>query len=655
MLKPSIFKPLKPDFHSISFTAIFHKCKSMKQFKEAHTQLIINGLTHPPPSLRPIISFSALDPSGDIDYALLLLLRTSAPPTVFLFNTTIRGFSRARRPGSLLSSVLLFVRMGVLSLAPNNFTFTFLFQGCSNCVALDLGRQFHGMVIKNSFEMDVFVRNSIIRFYSVCGRLDDARWVFDESSELDVVSWNSMIDGCIRNGNILEALSLFSKMTERNDISWNSLLGGLVKFSCMDDAYRFFVEMPQRNMVSWVVMISGYAQNGQPKEALALFREMQMLDQEPNSATLVSVLSACSQLGALDHGRWVHCYIGKKCVRVDSILSAALIDMYAKCGSIDLAMQAFSTSRKRDVSAYTAAISGLAMNGCSEEALQLFEQMKGEGISPDGVSYIAVLCACSHAGWVEKGFHYFASMSDVHGIRPELDHYACMVDLLGRAGLLEEAEKFVASMPIKPDNVIWGALLGACRVYGNAEMGQRVGSLLVESDQNHDGRYILLSNIYAESMKGEDAEQIRKTMRRRKVNRVPGCSLIEVAGFVHEFFSGDRSHEKTEEIYLMWEEIVKEIKKFGYREETRAVVFDVEEEEKEAVIGHHSEKLAVAFGFLYTKSGSTLRIVKNIRICSDCHYAIKLVSKVFKRKIAIRDRKCFHHFEEGLCSCKDYW
>lgn len=545
--------------------------------------------------------------------------------------------------------------MDVLDLAPNNFTFTFLFQGCSNHEGFDLGRQFHGLVIKNSFEMDVFVRNSLIRFYSVCGRLDDARWMFDESSEPDLVSWNSMIDGCIRNGNILEALNLFSKMPERNDISWNCLLGGLLKLGCTDDAYWVFVEMPHRNIVSWVVMISGYAQNGQPKKTLDLFREMQLLNKEPNSAILVSVLSACSQLGALDHGRWVHCYIQKKCIRVDSILSAALIDMYAKCGSIDLAMQVFSTSRKRDVSAYTAAVSGLAMNGYSKEALHLFEQMKSEGISPDGVSYIAVLCACSHAGWVEKGFHYFASMSDVHGIRPELDHYACMVDLFGRAGLLEEAEKFVASMPIKPDNVIWGALLGACRVYGNAKMGKRVGNLLLESDQDHDGHYILLANIYAESMKGEDAEKVRKTMKRRKIERAPGCSLIEVDGFVHEFFAGDRSHEKSEEIYLMWEEIVKEIRKFGYREETRPVVFDVEEEEKEAVIGCHSEKLAVAFGFLYTKPGSTLRIVKNIRICNDCHYAIKLVSKVFKRKIAIRDRKRFHHFEEGMCYCMDYW
>ncbi|KAH7572065.1 hypothetical protein JRO89_XS04G0196200 [Xanthoceras sorbifolium] len=265
--------------------------------------------------------------------------------------------------------------------------------------------------------------------------------------------------------------------------------------------------------------------------------------------------------------------------------------------------------------------------------------MKGEGISPDSISYTAVLCACSHMGWIEKGFHYFHSMYDEHRIRPELDHYACMVDLLGRAGLLKEAESFIDSMPMEPDIVIWGTLLGACRVHANAEMGLRVGNMLIESDQNHDGCYILLSNIYAESRKGEDAEEVRNTMRKRKIDQVPGCSLIEVDGVVHEFLAGDRSHEKTEEIYLMWEEITKKIKNYGYNVETRAITFDIEEEEKENVIGYHSEKLALAFGLICTKPGSVIRIVKNIRICNDCHSAMKLVSKLFNRKISVRDRK----------------
>lgn len=542
-----------------------------------------------------------------------------------------------------------------INVVPNNFTFTFLFQGCANFREFQLGRQLHGLVLKNSFAFDVFVKNSLIQFYSVCGDVKDGRCVFDESNDVDVVSWNSMIGGYMRNSEILHGLELFGKMPERNDVSWNSLLGGLVKFGFLDDGFRVFKEMPRRSLVSWVVMISGHAQNGRPKEALALFREMQLLELEPNSAILVSVLSACSQLGALGHGNWIYSYLQKKSIKIDSVLCAALIDMYAKCGSIDLAMQVFFSSKERDVSAYTSAISGLAMNGRNMEAIQLFEQMKGEGISPDGISYVAILCACSHMGWVENGFHYFHSMSEHHGITPDLDHYACIVDLLGRAGWLNKAEKFITSMPIKPDNVIWGTLLSACRVHGNTEMGQRVGNLLIELDKENDGSYILLSNIYAETMKGGEAEEVRNKMRERKIRRVPGYSLIEVDGVIHEFLAGDKSHEKSNEIYRVWEEVDKTIRNFGYNAETRGVTFDLEEEEKETVIGYHSEKLALAFGLLCTKPGSIIKIVKNIRICNDCHSAMKLISKVFKRKISVRDRKVYHHFEDDCCSCSDYW
>ncbi|PIA39281.1 hypothetical protein AQUCO_02600019v1 [Aquilegia coerulea] len=649
------FKSLTHTSQNHSLTSIFHICKSMLQFKQAHARLVVQGQPHTPSSLRPIISFAALDRFGDIDYALLLLSRTPHPPTVFLLNTMIRGLARSRRPGFLSDSVLMFDRMIEFELTPNNFTFTFLFQACANSGDFYLGWQFHGMVMKRPIQMDVYIRNSIVQFYSVCGKLDDARQVFDESSVVDVVSWNSLINGFIINDDIMEALGVFEKMPERNEISWNSLIGGLVRFGHFDEARRLFDEMPKRSLVTWVVMISGYSQNGRAVDALALFREMQLLKFEPNSAILVSVLSACSQLGALVIGNWVHFYIRKNRIWIDSILSAALIDMYAKCGSIDWAMQVFKMSKEKNVSTYTSMLSGLATNGRSEESLALFEQMIFEGIKPDGVSYMAVLCACSHKGWVQKGFHYFKLMMDFHGIQPELDHYACIVDLLGRAGLLEEAERFISTMPTEPDNVIWGALLNACRIHGNAELGKRVGNYLIESDRCHDGRYVLLSNIYAESSKGDDAEKIQRIMRRRKIKRVPGCSSIELDGVVYEFLSGDTSHAKKDEIYLVWEEINREIGKYGYSPETGAVGFDVEEEEKEAVIGYHSEKLAISFGFISTTPGSTLRIVKNIRICRDCHSAIKIVSMVFKRKIVVRDRKRFHHFEDGSCSCGDYW
>ncbi|XP_068660198.1 pentatricopeptide repeat-containing protein At5g66520-like [Aristolochia californica] len=640
----------------LSLTSILHKCKSMAQFKQAHARLVITGEAYPSSAFRPVVSFSALDPSGDIDYAFLLLVHSPAPQTLFPFNTLIRGFARKHDSDSLTNSVFIFRQIPEFGLSPNNFTFTFLFQCCSNSLQLNLGRQLHSMIAKTTVQDDIFVRNSIIQFYSVCGRLDDARHVFNESSRVDVVSWNSLINGCLRNEDLLGAIALFDKMPERNSISWNTMIAGLVKFGLLDEATRLFNDMPTRNLISWVIMISGCSQNGWQLKALELFKEMQLLGgPEPNAAILVSILSSASQLGALTNGKWVHLYIEKRRKRIDSMLSAALIDMYAKCGCINLAMQVFESSPEKDVYNYTAAISGLATNGQGEKSIWLFEQMQCEGIKPDSICYIAVLCACSHMGWVERGFDYFYSMTKVHKIEPELDHYACMVDLLGRAGLLVEAERFITSMPIRPDTVVWGALLGSCRLHKNPEMAKRVGSLLLESDHDHDGRYVVLSNIYAESNRGHEAQNVWNTMKRRRIKRVPGSSSIEVEGVIHEFVAGDRSHEESDDIYVQWENIMREIKKAGYIVETQGVILDVEEEEKENAVGFHSEKLALAYGFIHTNAGSELRIVKNIRICNDCHSAIKLVSMCFNRKIVVRDRKQFHHFEAGSCSCMDYW
>ncbi|XP_042509134.1 pentatricopeptide repeat-containing protein At2g22410, mitochondrial-like [Macadamia integrifolia] len=333
--------------------------------------------------------------------------------------------------------------------------------------------------------MDVFIRNMMIRFYLVCKKLQDAQLVFDETCELDVMSWDS--------------LYVFEKMPERNEVSRNSLIGGLVRFGCLDDAQWLFTHMPKRNLVSWGVTISGYAQHRQPMEALVLLGEMELLNQKPNAAVLVSVLSDSSQLGVLDHWVWIHSYIKRNHTNFDSIITAALNDVYEKCGNINLAMQVFHSSREKYVSAYTSAISGLALNVQSEEAPLVFVSL-----------------------------HWKVSVL----IKPDLDHYACMVDPLGRAGLLEEAERFIDCMPINPDHVIWGALLGACRIHRNIEMGQRVGSFLIESDRDHGGRYILLSNIYAESGKGDDAEEVMRTMRRRRIKQVPGSSLIKVDGVV---------------------------------------------------------------------------------------------------------------------------
>ena len=379
---------------------------------------------------------------------------------------------------------------------------------------------------------------------------------------MDLVSYNSMIAGCLNNEDISFALFLFDRMPERNCITWNSLLAGLIKNDRLDAARCLFDEMTDKNLISFVVMTSGYAQRGQPKAALLLFREMLLLYCDVNVAALVSALSAVSQIGSLNHGLWIHAYIRRHDLRMEPSLSTAIITMYATCGSIELALQFFLTLKpqEKDLSTYTAVIFALGMNSLGWEGLRLFEQMKNEAFKPDRVSYLAVLFCCSHMGWVDRGFFYFKSMIEDDGIMAELDHYACMVDLLGRAGLLKEAEEFISSMPVEPDEVIWGALLNACRIHGNAEVGRRVGEFLIEFDGLHDGPYILLSNILVESKRREIAEGVMRMMKISNVTRTTGFSSVEVNGVVHEFVAGDISHEKSLEIYQKLEEIAGEIK-----------------------------------------------------------------------------------------------
>ncbi|XP_078438045.1 pentatricopeptide repeat-containing protein At5g66520-like [Wolffia australiana] len=531
-------------------SAALRRCQDTQQLKKTHAALLVHG--HPSPAsspslIRSAFSHAALHPSGDLHYAILLLFSLSSPPRFiaasrFLHNTLIRGLARQPRFPLSISS-LVYKRMLLQGIPPSSFTFTFLFQACASCLlsGTSLGVQLHCITVKTAFLLtDVCVRNSLIRFYSDSRALQQAKRIFEEGVS-DVVSWNSIIDGCLNNGDVPGALLLFDRMPERNSVTWNSVLAGLVKNERLDAARSFFEGLQERNIVSWTVMISGYVQNGRTDEALRLFQEMQRAHRELNTAVLVSALLAVTKNPSLSHGLWIHAYAERLGIKKNPSLSTAIIAMYSNCGRVELGMQFFRSlkQREKDESTYTAAIFGLAVNSHGWEALNLFQQMRREGLKPDRVSYLAVLTACNHAGCVELGFEYFNRMVGEDGIEPELDHYACMVDLLGRGGRLKEAEEFVSAMPLEPDNVVWGALLNACRIHGNAELGRKVGEFLIESDGNNEGRYVSLSNIFAECKNSGRAEGIRAIMRRKIVERVPGLSCIEVNGVVREFVAGE--------------------------------------------------------------------------------------------------------------------
>lgn len=460
-------------------------------------------------------------------------------------------------------------------------------------------------------------------------------------------------------GNLMLARQAFDEITQPDLPSWNSIINASVKAGLVDIARKLFDEMPERNVISWSCMINGYGRCGEYKEALALFREMQKVEVngvKPNEYTMSSVLLACGRLGALEHGKWVHTYIGKCGMEVDVVLGTSLIDMYAKCGSIERAKWVFDNmGPNKDVMAWSAMISGSAMHGHAEECLELFAKMTDYGVRPNAITFLGVLCACVHGGLVSEGQEYFRRMSEDFGITPLIQHYGCMVDLYGRAGLIKEACVLVKSMPMEPDVLVWGALLSGSRMHGDIETCEIALKKLIELDPTNSGAYVLLSNVYAKRGRWADVRHVRDLMEARGIKKVPGCSLVELGGVLHEFLVGDDSHPETREIYKMLDEIMKKLKMEGYVGNTNEVLLDLDEEGRELAISLHSEKLAIAFCFLKTSPGTPIRIVKNLRICSDCHVAIKMISRVFDREIVVRDCNRFHHFKGGLCSCKDYW
>lgn len=453
----------------------------------------------------------------------------------------------------------------------------------------------------------------------------------------------------------MAAENLFKVSYQLDQISWNSMISGYLKCGNSDKARDLFDSMNEKDTVTWSAMISGYAQLGQFAETLTLFQEMLREEVSPDEVTFVSVISACTHLASLTQGKWVHAYIRKNGFKINAVLGTTLIDMYMKCGYVESAQEVFRSMEEKGVSSWNALILGFAMNGVVEQSLETFSIMKKCGVEPNEITFVAVLSACRHMGLVEDGRKHFESMIQKHGIAPNIKHYGCMVDLLGRAGLLKEAEELIESMPMLPEVATWGALLGACKKHGDNEMGERIGRKLIELQPDHDGFHVLLSNIYASKGNWHDVGEIRGVMKRNSVVKTPGCSAIEATGIVHEFLAGDRTHPRIGEIEEMLNEISKRLRLMGYSPDINEVSYDVDEEDKETTLFRHSEKLAIAFGLIATSPPESIRIIKNLRICNDCHEAAKLVSTAFNREIIIRDRHRFHHFKNGSCSCKEYW
>ncbi|KAH7651164.1 Tetratricopeptide-like helical domain-containing protein, partial [Dioscorea alata] len=596
------------------------KLRTLPHVQQAHAHLVVSGLVcHSFPPSKLIQVLLSLHSTSSLPYAHLLLLH-SPSPNLFSFNSLIRALP-------FPSSLLLFRRLlRSPFLLPNNYTLAFALHACC-CSSRAEGEQLRAQALRRGLESSVFVHNVVIKMYSCLGLLQDARKVFDEMDERDLFSWNSLMAGYVGVGDVRMAREVFD-------------------------------DMPERDVVSWSTVIAGYVQEGSFMEAMELFCEMQLAGARPNEFTLTTVLAACSNLVALEQGKWIHMYIDRAKIKMNDRLLAALIDMYSKCGDAESSLRLFDSADnalRSSIRPWNAMLSGFAIHGLSEAAIQHFERMKMENIAPDKVTFVSLLNACSHGRLVDEGRLYFESMKSIHGIDPEIEHYGCMVDLLGRAGRLKEAEEFIESMPVTPDTAIWSALLAACKIHRDTVMADRIGKLVNNSEPENLGCQVLLANIYSSSGRWVDAKDVRKNMGITGRRKTPGCSSIELDGMFHQFFVGDKSHPQTKQIYLFLEEMYTKLKMAGYAPEIGEVLLDIDGEDRETVLSRHSEKLAIAFALMNTPPGTPIRIVKNLRVCGDCHHATKFISKVYGRVIIVRDRIRFHHFEDGLCSCKDYW
>ncbi|CAJ2671353.1 unnamed protein product [Trifolium pratense] len=527
-----------------------------------------------------------------LPYSSLQIFNDSSHKSPTTWSSIISSFAQNDLPLLSLHFFRLMIRHG---LAPDDHIFPSATKSCGILASLPVAQLLHCFAYKTAYHVDLFVGSSIVDMYGKCGDIHNAHNVFDE--------------------------------------------------------------MPYRNVVSWSGLIYGYVQLGEDDEALRLFKRFLVEEENEgvNDFTLSSVLRVCGGSTLLQMGKQIHGLSFKTSFDSSCFVASSLISLYSKCGVVEEAYDVFEEVTVRNLGMWNAMLIACAQHAHTNKTFELFDKMKSVGgVKANFITFLCVLYACSHAGLVEKGKYYFELMKD-YGIEPGTQHYSTLVDLLGRAGKLNEAVKVIEEMPMEPTESVLGALLTGCRIHGNTELASYVANRVSELGSVSSGLQVLLSNAYAAAGRWEEAARARKTLRDKGIKKETGLSWVEEGNRVHTFAAGDRSHAKTLEIYDKLEELGEEMEKAGYVADTSFVLREVDGEEKSRSIKYHSERLAIAFGLITFPQGQPIRVMKNLRVCGDCHTAIKFISKCTGRVIIVRDNNRFHRFEDGKCTCGDYW
>ncbi|GAB2217626.1 hypothetical protein Droror1_Dr00000828 [Drosera rotundifolia] len=624
-----------------------------------------------------------------------LLLSLSPIRSVVTWTSLIAGSLHNGHAASALAQFRSMIRDSV---RPNDFTYPCALKASGELKWVVTGKMVHGMAVRMGFVRDVFVGCSVFDMYEKVGWRDDARKVFDEMPERNVATWNAWICNAVSDGRCGDAVSGFAEflgsggggkgnsitycgvlnacsdlgslrlgrqlhgfLIKSGDAGDVSVVNGLIDFygKCEDVrcSEMVFDAIRERNDVSWCSMVAAYQQNGEEEEACLLFLRAREGGIVLSEYMLSSVLSACAGLAVFELGRSVHAVAEKACVMGNVFVGSALVDMYGKCGSLDDAEQAFYGMPEWNLVSWNSMLSGYAHLGRADMALSLFKEMTSgiHDVKPNYVTLICVLTACSRGGSMKAGMDIFESMRGSFGIEPVSGHYACVVDMLGRAGMVDKAYDFILKMPIVPSVSVWGALLAASRLYGKPQLGTIAAHKLFELDPQDSGNHVLYSNMFAASGRWVEADIIRANMKNQDIKKGTGYSWIAYKNEIHVFQAKDSSHERNTDILAMLVKLRREVEAAGYSPKTNLSLYDLEEEERESEIWSHSEKIALAFGLIILPHGTPIRITKNLRICLDCHDAIKIISSIVGREIIVRDNNRFHRFKDNDCSCGDYW
>ncbi|CAJ1920798.1 unnamed protein product [Sphenostylis stenocarpa] len=544
------------------------RCLSQKSLESVYASMVKTNMTQDCFLMNQFISScSAL---SYIDLASSAFAHMENP-NALVYNALIRGCVHCYYPDHALGFYIRMLRNNVM---PTSYSFSSLIKACTLLMDSAFGKALHGHIWKCGFDSHVFVQTTLVEFYSTLGDVSGSRRVFDVMPERDVFAWTTMISALVRDGDMNSAGKLFDEMPEKNIATWNAMIDGYAKLGDAESAEFLFNQMPARDIIAWTTMMKCYLRNKKYSDVVTLFHDMIDKGMIPDEVTMTTVISACAHLGALDLGKEVHLYLMLHEFDLDVYIGSSLIDMYAKCGSIDRSLLVFYKLQNKNLFCWNSIIDGLATHGYAEEALRMFGEMERKRIRPNAVTFISILSACTHAGFVEEGRCWFMSMIQDYCITPQVEHYGCMVDLYSKAGLLEDALEMVQNMTVEPNSFIWGALLSGCKLHKNMEIAHIAVQNLLALEPSNSGHYSLLVNMYAEVNRWSEVARIRTAMKDLGVEkRCPGSSCVEINKRVHVFAASDTYHPSYSQLHLLLAELDDHLRLAGYVREPGSILY----------------------------------------------------------------------------------